>query len=368
MARNVLKIHEVDTVEGFLKLQNYWNVLLKKSECDIAVLTWEHTLISVKNLEENQKLKILYITSDDRIIAIAPLKRSRYNLNLIKYNVLEPLDFGNATDYSGLILTEQAFECLQMFISYLYQQKDWNLLSFSNIPEDSILIKLVTTNPNFFSKFRIERTDICPYIQLPGSIDEFLNSLKTHFRKQLRRCLRNIEKDYGKVELKESREFESMENAISVFFDLHQERWNSKGTSGAFHSSKIRNMFIERAKIFLEKDWLGLYFLMVNDKPVAVNYTLEYTKKTSSCLTGFDPEYNRYSVSNLLLLKVIERCISKGFTEYDFMRGEESYKSKWTKKYRTNFTIKLANKHLFSRLLMIGLKTKNAKDAILKKL
>jgi hypothetical protein len=364
----VLKLHEVDTIEGFQKLRNYWNVLLNKSECDIAVLTWEHTFISVKNLEENQKLKILYITSDDRIIAIAPFRRSLFTIKRLRYYVLEPLDFGSATDYSGLILTEQALECLQMFISYLYQQKDWNLLNFSNIPEDSVFIKLVTSNRKLFSKFTIERTDNCPFIQLPNSFDEFLNSLKPHFRKQLRRCLRNLKKEYGKVELMESREFGSIENAISIFFDLHQERWNSKGTSGAFHTVKIRNMFIERAKIFLEKDWLGLYFLMVNDKPVAVNYTLKYNKKISSCLTGFDPKYHRYSVSNLLLLKIVERSISYGFTEYDFMRGEESYKSKWTKNYKTNFTLKLANKQLISQLLMLCLKTKNAKDYLLKKL
>jgi hypothetical protein len=364
----MLKIHEINTFEGFVELQDYWNVLLRKSKSDIAALTWEHTFVSAKNLDINQNLKILYITNENRIIAIAPLRITQRRLRNIRYNVLEPLDFGSATDYTGLILAEQELECLQKFISYLYKQKDWNFLNFSNIPEDSVFAKLVTSNRKFFSKFIVEKNEFCPFMQLPNSIDEFLSSLKPHFRNQLRRCLRNLEKDYGKVELRESHELGSIENAMSIFFDLHQERWSSKGTSGAFHSTKIRNLFIERARIFSEKNWLGLYFLMVNDKPVAVNYTLEYNKKISSCLTGFNPNYHRYSVSNLLLLKIIERCISRGFIEYDFMRGKEPYKSKWTKKYKVNFTLKLANKQLISQLLMLGLKTKNAKDYLFKNL
>jgi hypothetical protein len=363
----MLKIHEINTFEGFVELQDYWNVLLRKSKSDIAALTWEHTFVSAKNLDVNQTLKILYITSEDRIIAIAPLRICQHSLKNIRYNVLEPLDFGSATDYTGLILAEQELECLKKFISYLYEQKDWNFLNISNIPEDSAFIKLVISNRIFFSKFTVEKNDICPYIQLPNSTEEFLSNLKPHFRKQLRRSLRNLKKDYGNVELRESQELGSIENAMRIFFDLHQERWNSKGTSGAFHSPKVRKLFIERARIFFEKNWLGLYFLMVNDKPVAVNYTLEYNKKISSCLTGFDPEYHRYSVSNLLLLKIVERCISRGFTQYDFMRGKESYKSKWTKDYKSNFTLKLANKQLISKLLMLGLKARDVKDDILKK-
>ena len=156
---------------------------------------------------------------------------------------------------------------------------------------------------------------------------------------------------------------------MQLFFDLHQNRWKSKDESGAFSSHKLRNIFMDRARLFVEKDWLGLYFLTVNGKPIAVNYALKYNKKLSCCLTGFDTEYSHYSASNLLLIKIIEKCINQGFTEYDFMKGEESYKSTWTKKYKTNFSLKLVNKRLSSQLISLCLETKKRTiDGFLRKL
>ena len=66
---------------------------------------------------------------------------------------------------------------------------------------------------------------------------------------------------------------------MALFFDLHQKRWKSRGGIGAFSSDKIRAIFLDRAKLFAQKGWLGLYFLTVNDKPVAANYSLKYNKK-----------------------------------------------------------------------------------------
>ena len=357
-AEKILKIHEVNTFKEFLELRSSWNEILKKSVDNSATLTWEHVSVSVKNLEKNQRLRILYITSDDKIIAIAPLRTSHYKLSFIGYNVIEPLDYGDATDYTGLILTEQELECLRAFIKYLCQQNDWDYLYINDIPETSDIIRLIATKDNLLPKFEFEKGEICPYILLPDSMDKYLTNLKPHRRKQLRLCLKNLERDHGKVELKEYYELGSLEDTMQLFFDLHQKRWKSKGASGAFNSHKMRNIFMDRARFFAEKDWLGLYFLTVNNKPVAVNYALKYNKKLSCCSTGFDTEYYHYGVGNLLLLKIIEKCIKQSFTEYDFMKGEESYKSIWTKKYRANFGLILVNKRFSSRLLKLFLDTK----------
>jgi hypothetical protein len=355
-----LEMHEVNTNQDFLELRDSWNEALKKSNDNSATLTWEHISVSVKNLQKNQKLKILYITSDDRIIAIAPLKSSHYNLRFVGYDAIEPLDYGVATDYTGFILSEREHECLQIFLTYLYYQNDWNFLSINDIPETSTFIRLVTQKNNWGFKFSIEKGEKCPYITLPDSIDKFLNNLKPHRRKVLRWCLRSLERDHRKVELKEYHEIGSLEHTMNLFFELHQKRWIPRGKPGAFSSDKMRTIFLDRARLFAPKDWLGLYFLTVNDKPVAASYSLKYNKKLHLCLTGFDPEYYKYSVSNLLLIKIVEECIKQGFTEFDFMKGDELYKSKWTKEYRYNFNVRLVNRRLSSQIIALSEKTRKA--------
>ena len=312
----------------------------------------------MKNLSLEKTLRILCITSDDKIVAIAPLRQQNHAVKgLFHYRVIEPLDYETATDYTGLIIAEKEIQCLQLFFTYLYNQNDWDCISFNDIPQTSMIIDLLQKNKNLFPNLKITQGAICPYMPLPNSMDSFTKGLSRNLRKNLRKSLRNLEKDFGKVELKEYSELDSLENTMQLFFDLHQKRWISKGGPGAFSSQKIRNIFMDRAILFAEKGWLGLYFLTVNDTPVAARYTLKYDQKVYGCLSGLDPAYSSYRVGNIALLKLIEKCIAQGIKEYDFMKGDESYKSDWTKTYRRNSNLELINQSFTSRITMLGMKT-----------
>lgn len=310
-------------------------------------------------MNKHQSLRILYITNDKNIVAIAPLRQSNYSIkSSFNYSVIEPLDYGSATDYTGLILAEQEIECLRIFISYLFSQKDWDYIYLNDIPEQSLIVDLLVKNNSLFPNFEIEEGAKCPYIPIPDSIENFLKGYSRNFRKNLKRSLRKLQRDYGKVELKDYRDLGSLEDMMNLFFNLHQKRWVSKKGPGAFKTQRVRDLFLDRAKLFAEKGWFGLFFLIVDEKPVAAKYVLEHNKKMYGCLSGFDPAYSSYSLGSLLLLKVIENCVEREFKEYDFMKGDELYKFKWAKNYRKNSNIKFINNRFRSQLITRSLEVK----------
>jgi CelD/BcsL family acetyltransferase involved in cellulose biosynthesis len=162
-------------------------------------------------------------------------------------------------------------------------------------------------------------------------------------RKNLRKRMQKLQGQY-KVEFKTQRDFGSTREAMEIFFKLHNRRWESKGISGAFTSDYFRNFHLDVARTFDEKDWLALYFLTVNDDPIAAIYSFDYNLKKYGYLTGFAPDFGQYGVGNILKLYVIEECIRRGFKEYDLTRGLEPYKLDWATGVRKNFTVSMANK------------------------
>ena len=257
-------------------------------------------------------------------------------------------------------MTENPIESLQLFLTYLHRQNNWDYFYINDIPERSGLIDLLINNRHAFPKVEITQGEICPYIKIPDSMENFLKNIKGHFKKNLRRSLRNIEKDHGKVELKAYNELGSLESTMQIFFDLHQKIWKTRANPGAFSSQKNRDIFMDRAKLFAEKGWLALNFLTVNDIPVAASYSLKYKQRICNCLNGFEPEYSSYSIGNLLHMKVIEKCIKNDFKEYDFMKGDESYKFSWTNTYRRNSNLKSVNRRLTSKMIRLGIKARCA--------
>ncbi|MEM2175527.1 MAG: hypothetical protein QXI58_07925 [Candidatus Micrarchaeia archaeon] len=167
----MFKIKEINKVDQFYQMQNLWNALLKRSTDDNPFLTWEYLSTYWKYFGGNKKLKILCVENKKKeIIAIAPLRVSRYEFaNMLTYNVIEPLGYMGA-DYTGLIISESEVEVLKSILEYLKGDNDWDFVYLYDIPETSTvpdaLIKLSTS---IHMTFETKRGAICPYTIIPTS-------------------------------------------------------------------------------------------------------------------------------------------------------------------------------------------------------
>ena len=362
----MIQISEINSKEQFYEIKKEWNKILNKSAENNIFLTWEKMAPSVNHLGKESSLKILCATEGNKLIGIAPFRITPRSLTgHLGFGLVEFLTSGE-TDYTGIILTEQEEQCLYQFLKYLFAQKDWDLIYLPDLPQTSQTLALLK-NSKEIPKFEVEAGFVCPYISMPDSKDKFLASLNSKFQKKLKNSLKKLEREKGKVELKHYYQLGSLEETIKILVKLHQKRWMLKGEPGRFANQKSHSITLQTAKYFAEKDWLRLYFLMVENKPVAAELNLEYDGKMYCHLKGLDPEYYKYRVGSLLTLKVLEECVEKGIYEYDLMQGDEPYKFEWTSKYRRSVNVKWVNKKLSSALIRAGLEVlKRAKiDSIL---
>jgi len=254
------------------------------------------------------------------------------------------------SDYNNFILLRKEKECLDLFLNYLGEFSDWDLLELRDIREGSVSANaLQDLCSSQTSKLKLKVGTLCPYVNLPASMEVFVNRLSRNMRRNLRKRMRKLREKY-KVEVKTQHDFGSVKEAMEIFFNLHQKRWRSKGKPGAFVSEAFCNFHRDVAEIFDEKGWLALYFLTVNDEPAAAVYSFDYNRKKYGYLTGFDPDFGRFGVGNLLKMYVIEECIKKGLKEYDLTRDFEPYKADWATGVRKNFVASMVYKGWFAKV------------------
>jgi CelD/BcsL family acetyltransferase involved in cellulose biosynthesis len=126
-------------------------------------------------------------------------------------------------------------------------------------------------------------------------------------------------------------------------FELHEKRWRVVTHKGNLTKSNVRKFHKKIAGIFLNFDMLRLYFLRVQGSDVAVLYTFKYNNKLFYYQGGWDPEWSKDRVGSILTNLVIEDAINKEYSEYDFLRGTELYKTQLTEKKREEIDIFLSN-------------------------
>jgi CelD/BcsL family acetyltransferase involved in cellulose biosynthesis len=325
-----LQIRVISSLDGFQSLRNPWEKLLDK--CDHTIFsTYEWRSIWWKHFGKDRGLLLLAAEENDKIVGIAPLMHSPMGMFGLKRGKIEFIG-AQDSDYNDFIITEKRDECLKLFFEYLNllpEKKDF--VDLADIPQNAKCLPFLTK----ISK-KLRPINDCPYLTLPGTYDEFLKMLSPKKRKYVVNGMKKLENDF-EVEIVDCSQPRQFKEGMQDLIELHQKKWTSEGCFGVFSNQSIRDFHLEVADFYSRRKWLSLYVLKLSGKPVAAEYGFKYKSKYYAYLAGYDPDYSRYSVGNMLFVQIVSRLVQEGITQYDFLRGSEQYKDYWNALSKWNY-------------------------------
>jgi CelD/BcsL family acetyltransferase involved in cellulose biosynthesis len=189
----------------------------------------------------------------------------------------------------------------------------------------------------------------CPYLSLPTTSDELMSSLGSETRASLRRRSRKVDQLGAKVELVS--DVSALAPGLDMLFVLHGKRWALRGQTGNFSNATVRAFHEDVARRFLDRDWLKLYMLKLDGKVVASIYTFSYAQKLFYYQAGFNPTWSKHSPGFVLMGRCIEDAIARGLLEFDYLRGDEPYKKRWTKTRRETWSLTIVPRDRYKGLV-----------------
>lgn len=345
----ILELQRINELNDF---EMEWNQLLSHSLDNNPFSTYEWITSWWKQFGKGRTLKLFTANSPyGETSLIVPIMYSTYKRFGMK---LRKAEFATTpdSDYNTFLITNyhEATKAITPMIESIMQDlNDPDSFKLADIPEDSCTAKLLqNTYINHFGKDH-SVINTCPYVTLPSDNETFLQTLGQGMRNGLKRYEKKAAKDY-RVEFVKYNKMGTIKEAMEIFFELHQKRQTQKGKAGVFAENDYRSFHLDVANAFAKKGWLALFFLTFNDKPVSSIYCYEYNKKMYYYLSGFDPEYATYRPGQLIFKNIIKYGIEKGLNEFDFLRGNETYKSLWGTKIRRNLEFRISKRKLLTTL------------------
>jgi len=340
----ILELQRIDEINDF---ETWWNELLSRSLDNHPFLTYEWLTSWWKNFGKGRELKLFTAESEGAVSLVVPIMYSKCKVFGSRRRKVEFAASGDS-DYQGFLVTnfqKAARTVNQLIESIMEDSKDGDCIVFGEVPEDSATaILLDDINEKGFGAYRSVASS-CPYVLLPNNYDIYNQTLGSNMRRNLKIWERQALKDY-RVKFVRYDEIGTVQEAMKIFFNLHQKRQVAKGNCGVFSEGVKRSFHTDVANAFAKKGWLSLFFLTFNDKPVSAVYSYEYNGKLYTYLCGFDPEYARYRPGHLAFKNLIKYGIEKKLKELDFLRGDEEYKSRWRTMVRNNFEFRVPKRGL----------------------
>jgi CelD/BcsL family acetyltransferase involved in cellulose biosynthesis len=114
-----------------------------------------------------------------------------------------------------------------------------------------------------------------------------------------------------------------------MLVELHQRRWQSLGERGRFASPRFLQFHRDCAPKLFDAGCLDLVWLELDGRPLAAEYHLLSVDTAYAYQSGIDPERLDEEPGRMAVMTTIQRQIDLGRRYYDFLRGDEPYKSHW---------------------------------------
>ncbi len=164
----------------------------------------------------------------------------------------------------------------------------------------------------------------CVVLRLEGK--DGMANIPKKMRSNWRYSVRRLKREGAAIETVSAGE---ATEAAAELERLHAIRWQAEGEEGVLADDlaarHLRLAIPELARAGL----LRMYRLRSEGTTIAILFTMSGARSICFYLSGFDPEWEKYSPGTALIGTAIAEAAAEGCTEFDFLRGQEQYKYRW---------------------------------------
>jgi CelD/BcsL family acetyltransferase involved in cellulose biosynthesis len=329
-----MNIDVIRNAEAWPALASDWNALLQQSHLDLPFLTYEFQRAWWEHLGGGEwkqaELNILVGRGEDgRLLGIAPLFRSADKAGKPALYLIGSHEIADFLDFIARPEDLDAF-CAAV-AAHLQQDASWEQLALYNLLDESATatsLKTATEAAGF--AFSLETLQASPYIPLPKSFDEYVDSLDSKQAHELRRKLRKAGRNAAPISTELVTEAGELDAALDDFFGLMAQ----EADKANFLHGPMRAQMEAIARAAFAGGWLQLFFLRVGSERAAGYLNFDYGNRIWGYNAGFNNAYASLSPGWLVMAEMMRWCIEQGREVFDFMRGDEDYKYRFGGKDR----------------------------------
>jgi CelD/BcsL family acetyltransferase involved in cellulose biosynthesis len=349
---NRYSVEAIVTEQGLEGLEEAWNHLSANSDNPNVFTTfgwfrtWLRRLVVDEGRERLQPY-VLAIRQDGVIVGIAPLVRrvvSRFGFRVRKIEFLT-----HHADYNDLIVGEDQAGQASVVAEFLSSTSEhWefvDLRDMREIPDSAGLVEASLERAGLRCQVEQE-AEVCRYLLIDRDVTELMNRFSGHRRRGIQSLRKRLANEGMRVRVIENPELEPglLDKLIAVDHQKHLHRGvpSFVGSYPEVFQALINNLG--------PSGWTYLALIELEDRPVAFQFGFRCGNKLWAYAQAYDRSFARFAPGTMVLLSLLDYGFQKSFREFDFLRGEESYKSVWSTEYHRRVRFLIWNRRWISRL------------------
>lgn len=259
------------------------------------------------------------------LIAVLPLTRARNMLGGVEAKVVGRRFHPDPT---GLICKKESLiEASSAIRKFFESELRWDSLTIDWTTEKECTAWGVEGKPQ----------TVAPYLPIGKGFDDILAGFRKKKRYNLKNSVKQLLEARGATVV-ESRTPEEKLALFREFFELHRLRAQERSLDSSIEGD---DFFNHHSNLLRQSEHAKIFALRLKGKTIAVVYGFAFANRFFYYQVAHDPKYGDLSPGKVILYEVIKHYCESGFTEFNFLQGDEDYKGLWTSEKRSLFRMRL---------------------------
>ena len=332
-ALRVVTFNPLDQPSGFQALAAEWDNLVHASAAQPFFMRLAWQTVWWENLGLGELWITAYYQPDtDELVGILPFYllsgEDSHHDGRPQLSIVGCIE---VSDYLDVIVAKGwESSVYAAFLDWLYSEEapTWGVVDLCNLPSASTTY---TWLPEMAQARGVEvkvfQEDVAPAISLPDRYSTYLDEqVDKKQRHEIRRKLRRIERE-ANVGLYVVGPVHDLDAEVTEFIRLQKA---SRADKADFMDAEMQSFFRKMSKVMFEAGHLRLMFLTLNGEPAATLFAFTYDGRFLLYNSGFNPQLHaQLSPGWVILSYATQYAIASGHRVFDFMQGDEEYKSRF---------------------------------------
>jgi CelD/BcsL family acetyltransferase involved in cellulose biosynthesis len=300
---------------------------------------WRH----IGARDESQALRVYVVRDSRRVIAVAPLLIRVASRLGVRVRKLEFIGLG-WNDYNDVLFRGTPAAAFEALVDAIHlDAAEWDVAELSNLrPATASCLKDAIQSTDL--RFRFKKDSRCPYVALDEPLEKTVSATT---RSGARRKLRRLREFGATVGITRGPEIDR--SLLDRLIALEQHK-KINGVEDCRILVRETPFFREVIEALAARG--SVYVAAIESaEHELIAYEMGFLCGTGLWMynKAYNSAYSSFSPGVALIGEVLAWAVSEGLDEYDFLRGEEEYKIRWTATFHENSQLLVWNPRSRSR-------------------
>lgn len=316
-----------NSIDDLIVIKQYWEMYQNHPDN-----MYDYYGIILRNRKDIESPFVLVVNHENIPITIVIGRIEKRNINIkLGYKKLYGFKIkALVLFYKGIIgnNTDEVLNIIYDKLLSILRKKIVGAIYIDNISIHSHLFNLLNRKTPLSMRDFSVRFAMHWNAHLKGSYVDYLKRFSSKHRYSQNRIKKLLQKDFkGDVIYKTHNDISDLSIVIEDVESIVQDTYHRKMNVG-FENNKEYNELI---KYYMNNNILFLYIIYIKNIPSAFWLGVKFKDTVYFGLTGYRPEYHKYELGTIVLLKLIEDCFNvyDDIKCIDFGFGDAKYKQRF---------------------------------------